>query len=64
LNYTGVLIHIGNNKDNTMGCPLTGTYFNKVLNTVRSTAAFEKLYKKVIESAKAGLFVVIIKDEI
>ena len=52
-NYENVYIHIGNYPKDTEGCLLVGRKGVGDMVT-QSTAAFEELYKLVIESAKAG----------
>lgn len=50
--YSRVHIHIGNEIKHTLGCPLTGTSIGSSTDpyTVKgSTAAYVKLYKKVID---------------
>lgn len=51
--FDGVLIHVGNKPEDTLGCLLVG--FNKVKGqVVNSTAAFTKLYKKMKEAHDRG----------
>lgn len=51
-NFTDVYIHIGNDDGDTDGCPLTGevpqVYPDGEFTVGRSTAAYKRLYKKVI----------------
>jgi len=50
-NYTGIYIHVGNNKDHTSGCLLVGDGVNN--NSIgdgaltASVQAFKRLYKKL-----------------
>lgn len=47
--FSGVLIHVGNTPEDTLGCLLVG--FNKVKGqVVNSTDAFKKLYEKMKEA--------------
>ena len=51
--YEGVLIHVGNTKDDTLGCILVGQ--NKVKGQViNSTATFQSLYYKMYKAKLAG----------
>ena len=63
-----LLIHIGNTDDDTAGCLLVGTgcYSQKGNMTIQaSTAAYKRLYKKVIESAiKDALWIEYIDGDI
>lgn len=44
--FDGVLIHVGNKPEDTLGCLLTG--YNKIKGqVVNSTSAFTKLYEKM-----------------
>jgi hypothetical protein len=55
--YSRVHIHIGNYVGDTLGCPLTGTTANinsSPFSVSGSTAAYVKLYKKVIPAFLAG----------
>lgn len=55
--YSRVHIHIGNYVGDTLGCLLTGTTANTAKDPYSvsgSTAAFVKLYKKVIPALEAG----------
>ena len=51
--FSGVLIHVGNTPEDTLGCLLVG--FNKVKGqVVNSTDAFKKLYEKMKEAHDRG----------
>lgn len=51
--FDGVLIHVGNKPEDTLGCLLTG--YNKVKGqVVNSTVAFTKLYEKMKEAHERG----------
>lgn len=51
--FDGVLIHVGNKPEDTLGCLLTG--YNKVKGqVVNSTVAFTKLYEKMKEAYDRG----------
>lgn len=51
--FDGVLIHVGNKPEDTLGCLLTG--YNKIKGqVVNSTSAFTKLYEKMKESHVNG----------
>jgi hypothetical protein len=47
--FTYVMFHIGNDDDDTEGCPLVGQslILDTKLRLVRSTVAYEKFYKQV-----------------
>lgn len=51
--FTAILIHIGNDDDDSSGCILVGSNF-KDGRLISSTVAYEKLYKKVIKAFDAG----------
>lgn len=51
--FDGVLIHVGNKPEDTLGCLLTG--YNKIKGQiVNSTSAFTKLYEKMKKSHVNG----------
>lgn len=51
--FDGVLIHVGNKPEDTLGCLLTG--YNKIKGqVVNSTSAFTKLYEKMKEAHVNG----------
>lgn len=51
--YSGVLIHVGNDQDDTSGCLLVG--YNKVCGKVmNSKSAFEKLYAILKKAYNSG----------
>lgn len=60
--FEGVLIHVGNKPEDTLGCILVGQ--NKVKGQViNSTATFEKLYKVMQEAHLRGeLITITVKD--
>lgn len=62
--FTDILIHIGNDDDDTSGCLLVGQFFVEEAGKVlRSTIAYERLYKKIIAAFYRGEKVFItIKD--
>lgn len=53
-NFEWVYIHIGNDDDDTLGCPLVGCVPNKskdgTITLQNSTDAYTRLYKKVSEA--------------
>lgn len=56
--YEGVLIHSGNDKDDTCGCILTG--FNTVKGKVtHSREAFNKVYEKLKKARNDGRAIII-----
>lgn len=60
-----ILIHCGNDHEDTAGCLLLGadaitTY--GAMRLVNSTAAYERLYKHVIQSALDGKLEIVIED--
>lgn len=65
-NYVAVLDHIGNKKEDTEGCNLTGEISDPKLGIVqRSSAAYQEYYKKVAPAIKAGVNVTLtIYDEV
>lgn len=53
--FEAVLIHIGNDDEDTAGCVLVGYSVNKGDNFVgNSTAAYNDLYQKVLDTLVAG----------
>jgi hypothetical protein len=56
-NFENVYLHIGNSEDHTSGCILVGQTLttNPELFVGKSTAAYEALYRKVRDAAKADL---------
>lgn len=57
-NFKWILIHIGNDDDDTAGCLLVGdSSINNLTQPGRinsSTIAYERMYKKVIEAFDRG----------
>lgn len=58
-NFTSIYIHIGNTEEDTSGCLLVGSDIQANLNgkastITGSTAAYEKLYKKVSQAIRNG----------
>lgn len=57
-NFQYILIHIGNNDDDTAGCILVGEKFyvspSGQLVIENSTLAYQKVYKKIIEEISKG----------
>lgn len=50
--FTDILIHIGNTDDDTAGCLLVGSGCDSAeLRLTKSTYAYMKLYKKVVQAA-------------
>lgn len=50
-----ILIHIGNKEEETDGCLLVGESYSEGSMTIgQSAKAYEKVYKMVVEAAKAG----------
>jgi len=47
--FTGILIHKGNTEENTHGCILVGDMINQG-RLIHSTAAFDRLYPKIVEA--------------
>ena len=65
-NFTDVLIHIGNNDDDTSGCLLLGMVCNSIngnMSLGRSTNAYEILYNTVIDAAIEGELSIAFYDE-
>ena len=55
-NFTDILIHIGNDDDDTAGCLLVGQNANTVngLTVGSSTSAYSMLYNQCIRAAQGG----------
>jgi hypothetical protein len=51
--FTGILIHIGNTEKDTAGCILVGSAVTKEFRLVNSTAAYIKLYKKILPALES-----------
>lgn len=51
-NFKWILIHIGNTDEDTAGCLLVGTLPASRATISRSTVAYKKFYKKVLEAIK------------
>jgi hypothetical protein len=67
-NYSAVMFHIGNTKDDTAGCPLLGDSLTRVGDRARqvqqSTACYKRVYPIVANELQAGREVwVNVKDE-
>ena len=60
--FTWILIHIGNDDDDSSGCILVGEDHNGNGFLLRSTAAYLALYKKVVESAENKELWITVKD--
>jgi Family of unknown function (DUF5675) len=68
MEFQYILIHIGNDDDDTSGCLLTGSVAYSDKNRVdRSTDAYKKLYKKIATHLREGgevkLIVETLEDE-
>lgn len=66
-NFEYILIHIGNDDDDTAGCLLVGSdyYISEdtgEMKVIYSTNAYKKLYKRVIQAAKDGELWIEYKD--
>ena len=64
-NFEYVLIHIGNDEDDTAGCLLTGTSADSQpgnMSLGNSTGAYKRLYAAVVDAAAAGDLRISIKD--
>lgn len=65
-NFTDILIHCGNSADDTAGCLLVGfrasTSESQDITISKSRDAYEALYKKVIDSARANELTIEIID--
>ena len=58
-----ILIHIGNDDDDTAGCLLLGRDVDEERMWLKqSTVAYTQFYKKVIEEAKSGNLVITFND--
>lgn len=54
-NFKWILIHIGNDDDDTAGCLLVGEAISSDNKSIaRSTLAYKKMYKKVADALEAG----------
>jgi hypothetical protein len=66
-NYGDVYYHIGNDDDDTLGCPLTGNRIDirgQKITIAESTAAYEKFYPQIAPLLKAGKTVMVrIQDQ-
>ncbi len=61
--FDWILIHVGNNDDDTAGCLLVGECADtKRMIITRSAAAYRALYLAVIGAAKAGRLVIEVQD--
>ena len=55
MEFQYILIHIGNDDDDTAGCPLTGSVAYSDKNKIeRSTDAYKKLYPKIANALAKG----------
>jgi len=65
--FTDILIHIGNDDDDTAGCLLVGNCQRENLTgngaLIDSTKAYERFYRAVVGSVEKGFSVIEIKDE-
>ena len=66
--FRGILIHMGNDDDDTSGCLLTGTWagmLNGKNYVTQSGDSYKALYKKITEYVRAGKEIYItVKDEL
>ena len=54
-NFTDILLHIGNTDEDTMGCLLLGSSCDPTKHMVgKSTLAYERVYRSVIDAALDG----------
>ena len=57
-NFTDVLVHIGNDDDDTAGCLLTGDSCSQNITAPgfigSSTSAYERVYKRMLEDMQRG----------
>lgn len=53
--FKDILIHIGNTDEDTSGCLLVGLSVDEANGKlINSTAAYERIYKKVLQAARTG----------
>jgi hypothetical protein len=63
--FKDILIHIGNDDDDSSGCILVGMSADLVKGYLsQSTVAYKKLYQKVIAELEKGKVFIEIKDEL
>ena len=71
MTFKYILIHIGNDEDDTAGCLLTGSWFTDEylgidgrFNLVKSTKAYMKIYPVIVEELMKGkkVFITIMDD--
>ncbi len=57
-NFRFVMFHIGNDKEDTEGCPLMGEYKGAMVDgefeVINSTATYERVYKRIAALLEAG----------
>ena len=61
-NFEYILIHVGNDEDDTMGCLLVGLHNNNKIDKGQissSTTAYKTMYTKVLKALESGLDVTI-----
>lgn len=64
-NFQYILIHIGNDDDDTAGCLLLGSSSDSKSNTIgQSTVRYAKVYKQVVEAINSGEEVTIAYEKI
>jgi hypothetical protein len=60
-----VFFHIGNKKEDTKGCPLTGHYWandGKDFGVFNSTQAYQLVYPKLLELVKTGNDLILVSN--
>lgn len=61
--FENILIHVGNDDDDTSGCLLVGMEADlKRMRVLRSADAYKKLYLKVIDAARADELIIKLID--
>ena len=66
-NFSLVFIHIGNYHTETLGCPLTGSYWERLdgdYQVMKSAVAYQYVYPRLVEQIKRGNDTVVILNKI